>query len=136
MRVCATLSPRGRDLRLDLFRGLANWAIFLDHIPHEVMSSITTKNHGFNDAADLFGNLLPHWILEPFDPNDKTNLAPYRVVHLIAIAVVVTWFLPADAPILKWRLLAPPIKCGRNSLEVFCVGIVLGFVPTLPSRRA
>jgi hypothetical protein len=54
MRVCATLPPRGRDLRLDLFRGLANWAIFLDHIPHEVMNAITTRNYGFSDAADLF----------------------------------------------------------------------------------
>ena len=54
MRVCANLPPRGRDVRLDLFRGLANWAIFLDHIPHEVLSSITTKNYGFSDAADLF----------------------------------------------------------------------------------
>ncbi|HEV7601928.1 MAG TPA: OpgC domain-containing protein [Bradyrhizobium sp.] len=54
MRVCAGLAFPGRDLRLDLFRGLANWAIFLDHIPHEVMSSITTRNYGFSDAADLF----------------------------------------------------------------------------------
>src|SRR6202171_1149894 len=54
MRVFANLSLAGRDLRLDLFRGLANWAIFLDHIPHEVLSSITTRNYGFSDAADLF----------------------------------------------------------------------------------
>src|SRR3977135_2540344 len=54
MRFYAALPPRGRDLRLDLFRGLANWAIFLDHIPHEVLSSITTRNYGFSDAADLF----------------------------------------------------------------------------------
>jgi hypothetical protein len=27
------LPPKGRDLRLDLFRGVANWATFLDHIP-------------------------------------------------------------------------------------------------------
>jgi hypothetical protein len=73
------------------------------------------------------GNLLPHWILEPFDPNDKTNLAPYRVVHLMAIAVVVTRFLAADSPILQWRLSAPLLKCGQHSLEVFCIGIVLSF---------
>jgi hypothetical protein len=73
------------------------------------------------------GNLLPHWILKPFDPNDKTNLAPYRVVHLIAVAVVVTRFLAADSPILQWRLSAPLIKCGQHSLEVFCIGIVLSF---------
>ena len=54
MRICASFPLAGRDLRLDLFRGLANWAIFLDHIPHEVMSSITTRNYGFSDAADLF----------------------------------------------------------------------------------
>src|SRR3982074_162674 len=54
MRVFANPPLPGRDLRLDLFRGLANWAIFLDHIPHEVMSSITTRNYGFSDAADLF----------------------------------------------------------------------------------
>ncbi len=77
--------------------------------------------------APYLGNLLPHWLLEPFDPNDKTNLAPYRVVHLIALAIVVTRFLPADSSILQWRLLTPLIKCGQNSLEVFCAGIVLSF---------
>jgi len=54
MRVCTNLPLAGRDVRLDLFRGLANWAIFLDHIPHEVLSWITVKNYGFSDAADLF----------------------------------------------------------------------------------
>jgi hypothetical protein len=51
MRVCASLPFPGRDLRLDLFRGLANWAIFLDHIPHEVLSSITTRNYGFSECG-------------------------------------------------------------------------------------
>jgi hypothetical protein len=44
------------------------------------------------------GDLLPLWILAPFDPNDKTNLAPYRIVHLIARAIVVTRFLPQNSP--------------------------------------
>jgi hypothetical protein len=47
------LSP-GRDLRLDLFRGLANWAIFLDHIPNNAVAWLTTRNYGFSDAADIF----------------------------------------------------------------------------------
>jgi len=54
MRVCAHLPTTGQDLRLDLFRGLANWVIFLDHIPHEVLSWVTIKNYGLSDAADLF----------------------------------------------------------------------------------
>jgi len=329
MRVYANHPLAGRDVRLDLFRGLANWAIFLDHIPHEVLSWVTVKNYGFSDAADLFvfisgytatlvfgrvmielgyattlsrlakraltlyaahiivvviyiaviacvsrefhdpddlnqfnvavfmnmpfrefvqalalrykpvnldvlplyilllgafapalwlmvrkpnwtlagslvlyvaarhfgwnlpaspsglwyfnpfawqllffvgawialgrcraiqsigrtraafwlaiayiifafvvtmairvpdlGVLLPHWILQPFDPNDKTNLAPYRVVHFMALAVVVTRLLHLDSPILQWRALAPLIRCGQHSLQVFCTGIVLSF---------
>jgi hypothetical protein len=43
-----------RDLRLDLFRGLALWLIFLDHIPHNVVSWITLRNYGFSDAAEIF----------------------------------------------------------------------------------
>jgi hypothetical protein len=54
MEIKATLPPKGRDLRLDLFRGIANWAIFLDHIPDNVVNWITTRNYGFSDAADLF----------------------------------------------------------------------------------
>src|SRR5207247_6983090 len=49
-----TLPPKGRDLRLVLFRGIANWAIFLDHIPDNIVNWITTRNYGFSDAADLF----------------------------------------------------------------------------------
>lgn len=47
-------APGGRDLRLDLFRGLANWAIFLDHIPNNAVAWLTTRNYGFSDAADIF----------------------------------------------------------------------------------
>ncbi len=48
------LPPQGRDYRLDVLRGIANWAIFLDHIPNNVVNWITTRNYGFADAADLF----------------------------------------------------------------------------------
>src|ERR1044072_8510504 len=54
MEIHAILPPSGRDLRLDLFRGIANWAIFLDHIPHNIVARVTTRNYGFSDAADLF----------------------------------------------------------------------------------
>src|SRR3981189_2532379 len=54
MKINATLPEKGRDLRLDLFRGVANWAIYLDHIPDNVVNWITTRNYGFSDAADLF----------------------------------------------------------------------------------
>jgi hypothetical protein len=53
----AAISPAQagtRDLRLDLFRGLALWLIFLDHIPSNVVSWITIRNYGFSDATEIF----------------------------------------------------------------------------------
>ena len=46
--------PSGRDLRLDLFRGLALWLIFLDHIPSNMVAWITIRNYGFSDATEIF----------------------------------------------------------------------------------
>ena len=50
----ANLAAYGRDLRLDLVRGIANWSIFLDHIPHDAANLLTVRNFGFSGAADLF----------------------------------------------------------------------------------
>ena len=46
--------PTDRDLRLDLFRGLALWLIFLDHIPSNLVSWVTIRNYGFSDATEIF----------------------------------------------------------------------------------
>jgi len=46
--------PTGRDLRLDLFRGLALWLIFVDHIPSNIVNWLTIRNYGFSDAAEIF----------------------------------------------------------------------------------
>jgi hypothetical protein len=43
-----------RDLRLDLFRGIALWLIFLDHIPSNAVSWVTIRNYGFSDATEIF----------------------------------------------------------------------------------
>ena len=331
MEIKATLPPKGRDLRLDLFRGIANWAIFLDHIPDNVVNWITTRNYGFSDAADLFvfisgytasfvyarmmlergfvvgatrltkrvwqlyvahiilfviyivsigyvalrysdpeiinefnvaglagdnaietlrqglllkfkpvnldvlplyivlmglfppvlwmmlrrpgltmlasialwlaarhfewnlpaypggtwyfnpycwqvlfvfgswcalggparsrsiidaratlyfciaylifamvmtmagkfpgfGSLFPHWLYDTFNPNDQTNLAPYRFVHFAVIVILVIRFVPKDWRGLEWRVFDPVIVCGQQSLAVFCVGVFLSFV--------
>jgi hypothetical protein len=47
-------APTERDLRLDLFRGVALWLIFLDHIPSNLVSWITLRNYGFSDATEIF----------------------------------------------------------------------------------
>ena len=43
-----------RDLRLDAFRGLALWFIFLDHIPDNVVAWLTLRNYGFSDTTEVF----------------------------------------------------------------------------------
>lgn len=45
---------QARDTRLYLFLGLANWFIFLDHIPNNTVSLFTLRNFGFSGATDLF----------------------------------------------------------------------------------
>jgi hypothetical protein len=47
-------SPIERDVRLDFFRGIGLWMIFLDHIPHDVIGWLTLRNYGFSDAAEFF----------------------------------------------------------------------------------
>ncbi|KEO54006.1 OpgC family protein [Thioclava pacifica] len=44
----------GRDLRIDLFRGLALIMIFIDHIPGNLYENFTSRNLGFSDAAEGF----------------------------------------------------------------------------------
>lgn len=45
---------RERDLRLDFFRGLSLWFIFLDHVPDNIVSWLTVRNYGFSDATEIF----------------------------------------------------------------------------------
>ena len=71
--------------------------------------------------------MLPDWLYNAFTPNDKTNLAPYRVVHLAIIVMLVTRFLPRDWPRLEWPIFRPAILCGQQSLPTFCTGIFLSF---------
>ena len=54
MKINATLPEKGRDLRLDLFRGLALWLIFIDHLPANVLTWFTVRNYGFSDATEIF----------------------------------------------------------------------------------
>jgi hypothetical protein len=54
MHAPAPVVTSGRDLRLDLFRGLALWLIFLDHIPSNLVAWVTIRNYGFSDATEIF----------------------------------------------------------------------------------
>ena len=47
-------TPVERELRLDLFRGMALWLIFIDHLPPNILTWFTIRNYGFSDATEIF----------------------------------------------------------------------------------
>ena len=48
------LAKGERELRLDFFRGLALWLIYIDHVSPDVLTWVTIRNYGFSDAAEVF----------------------------------------------------------------------------------
>src|SRR5436305_13366147 len=84
----AALAP-GRDLRLDLFRGLALWLIFLDHVPNNIVAWFTIRNYGFSDATEVF-----------------IFISGYTAAFVYGRAMVERGFIVAGARILKraWQI--------------------------------
>lgn len=41
---------------------------------------------------------------------------------------IVVSLIPIDWPGLKWSIFKPLIRCGQQSLPVFCVGLFLSFI--------
>ena len=54
-------------------------------------------------------NLIPDALINPFTPNDKENLAPYRILHLLTLAFLFTWYVRAIG-----KAFAPGL-CSRSS---------------------
>jgi hypothetical protein len=49
-----TAIDQSRDLRIDLFRGLALWMIFADHVPGNLVHCFTYQQLGCSSALDIF----------------------------------------------------------------------------------
>ena len=71
--------------------------------------------------------LVPKWMIKLIYPIDKTDLDMLRFTHFIALAVVVSRYVPRDWPALKSKWLRPLILCGQHSLPLFCFGVFLSF---------
>lgn len=85
--------------------------------------AVTLSDHVF-----VLRRLIPDGLGSLLLPNDKTNLAPYRVIHLASLVFIVVALIPIDWPGLRSPLLKPLIRCGEQSLPVFCVGLFLSFI--------
>ncbi len=77
----------------------------------------------------LFRQFEPDWLKQLViqHPIDKTNLHPLRLIHFLALATIVLRLVPNQWPVQNLRLLRPILVCGRHSLQVFCLGVLLAF---------
>jgi hypothetical protein len=69
--------------------------------------------------------LLPDALSKLIYPIDKSNLDPLRLLHFLALALIVVRLMPHN-----WRGLSSPwstaaIRCGENSLVIFCLSVLL-----------
>jgi hypothetical protein len=81
-----------------------------------------------------------HWLYDPFPALfgdvlwpllSKTNLAALRFANVLVLALLVARLIPAQAAFLTGRVARPCIMCGRHSLHVFCLGILLATIGRL-----
>ena len=61
-------------------------------------------------------------------PLDKANLSPWRFAHILALVYVVWIATRPDEPMYRSRFARPIVMCGRNSLNIFCLGVFLSML--------
>jgi hypothetical protein len=68
---------------------------------------------------------FPGIFLKELWPVNKNNLSAIRLAPFLATVVVIAALIPLDAMFLRSRAARPLILCGQQSLEIFCLGILL-----------
>jgi hypothetical protein len=83
-----------------------------------VVIKITWTIHGVWDS-------FPGLLLRQLWPVNKNNLALLRLIPFLALVVLVAEWVPVDARFLSHPAARPVLSCGRQSLEIFCLSILL-----------
>jgi len=68
---------------------------------------------------------FPGIFLKELWPVNKSNLSIIRLAPFFALVVVIGALIPRNATFLCSPLAKPLILCGQQSLEIFCLGILL-----------
>jgi hypothetical protein len=63
----------------------------------------------------------------------KTNLGVLRVLHFAALAIVTTHLWKRFPSVASVRALQPFVWCGRHSLPLFCLGVILSYLAAIAS---
>ena len=104
----------GRRRRLE--RAFLPAAVFLVAAGFVVKVSWTI--HGVWDP-------FPGLFLKQLWPVNKNNLSPLRLIPFFAMVGVVAAVVRPNAMFLRSAAAKPLILCGQQSLEIFCLGILL-----------
>ena len=76
--------------------------------------------HGFYDSIPVVVSGKPLWLFL-----SKTDLGPLRLANVLAVALLVARLIHPQARFLASQAARPLVMCGRNSLHIFCLGILL-----------
>jgi hypothetical protein len=68
---------------------------------------------------------FPGLFLKELWPVNKNNLSPIRLVPFFAALAVIAVIVKRDAVFLRLPFTKPLVLCGQQSLEIFCLGILL-----------
>jgi hypothetical protein len=68
---------------------------------------------------------VPQVLVDLIYPIDKSDLDPLRLLHFLAIAILVAAFVPREWKGLATPILRGAIRCGENSLEIYSAGVLL-----------
>src|ERR1700682_6114393 len=84
----------GPGVRIDLFRGLALWLIFIDHVSPDLLTWFTIRSYGFSDAAEIF-----------------IFISGYTAAFVYGRAMLGSGFLVASARVLRrvWEIFVFPV---------------------------
>jgi hypothetical protein len=68
---------------------------------------------------------FPGLLLKELWPVNKSNLSPIRLLPFFSTVVVIAAFVGPGSAFLRSPAARPVILCGQQSLEIFCLGILL-----------
>jgi hypothetical protein len=72
--------------------------------------------------------LIPEAMTNSIYPIYKSHLAPVRLVHFLSLALVVSRLMPSEWPPPVKPVMIAMIRCGENSLSMYCLQVLLAFV--------
>jgi hypothetical protein len=71
---------------------------------------------------------IPDAVSKLIYPIYKSHLAPVRLLHFLALAVVISRLTPPEWHGLMKPVMTAIIRCGENSLAIYCLGVLLSLI--------